>query len=145
MWDGNGTDQQTVHGFQLFWRQRCEDVVQSLVHVNASADPEAQTVTDGVLGKQDGALSVAFHIIHDPAKADPAGIHSVQYVGRCDVSVRDPDSDCTEGDLIGRQAVQRTKWLWLWLCQHQVAEVAQHCQISKNPVVFGPVFLIFTT
>lgn len=60
---------------------------------------EAQTVTYGVLGQQNGAPSVAFHIIHNLAKADPAGIHSVQYVGRCNVGVRDPDSNGIEGDL----------------------------------------------
>lgn len=74
-------------------------MVGPLVHVNASADTKAQTVTYGVLGKQDGAPSVAFHIIHDPAKADPAGIHSIQYVGRRNVGMQDPDSDGTEGDL----------------------------------------------
>lgn len=116
-------------------------MVQPLVHVNASADTKAQTVTYGVLGQQNGAPSVAFHIIHNLAKADPAGIHSVQYVGRCNVGVRDPDSNCIEGDLIGCQAVQRTKWLCHW--KHQLAKVAQHRQISKNPVVFAPVFFHF--
>lgn len=38
VWNGNGTNQQTVHSFQLFWRQRGDDVVHPLVHVNASAD-----------------------------------------------------------------------------------------------------------
>lgn len=60
---------------------------------------KAQAVTYGVLGKQDGALRVAFHLIHNPAKANPAGIHSVQYVGRCNISMHDPDGDCIEGDL----------------------------------------------
>lgn len=38
--------------------------------------------------------------------------------------------------LIGRQTVQRTKLPWHG--RHQLAKVAQHRQISKNFIVFGP-------
>lgn len=136
MWNGNGANQQTVHSFQLFWRQRGEDVIQTLVHVDASADAKAQTVTYGILCKQDGTPSVSFHVIHDLAKANPAGVHSTQYVGRGNISMGDPESNRIEGDLIGSQAVQRRKRPWHR--RHHLAKVAQHCQISKNFVVFGP-------
>lgn len=79
-----------------------EDRVGSIVHCSLT---KAQTVTYGVLGKQDGAPSVAFHIIHDPAQANPAGIHSIQDVGGSNIRVCDPDSDCTEGHLEKKPAV----------------------------------------
>lgn len=60
---------------------------------------KAQTVTYGGLGKQDGTPSVSFHVLLYPAKPNPAGIYGVQYVGRGNISVSDPDSNCIEGDL----------------------------------------------
>ena len=60
---------------------------------------KAQTVTYGGLGKQDGTPSVSFHVLLDPAKPNPAGIYGVQYVGRGNIGMSDPDSNCIEGDL----------------------------------------------
>lgn len=60
---------------------------------------KAQTVTYRVLCKQDGTPSVPFHVVHDLAKANPAGVHGVQYVGRGNVGMSDPESNGIEGDL----------------------------------------------
>lgn len=38
-------------------------------------------------------------IIQDPAKTHPAGIHSVEHVGRRDVSMGDAECDGVERDL----------------------------------------------
>lgn len=74
-------------------------MVQSLLHVDASTDSKPQTVTDGSLGQQDGPLCVASDIIQDLAKANPAGIHGIEYVSGGDISMGNPEGDCIERDL----------------------------------------------
>ncbi|KAL0603545.1 hypothetical protein AAY473_025541 [Plecturocebus cupreus] len=58
-----------------------------------------QAVTDWSLGKQDGSIRVSSDVILDLAKTNPAGIHSIQYMGRGDIRVGNPECNCIKRDL----------------------------------------------
>ena len=56
-------------------------------------------------------MCMSSDIIQDLAKPNPAGIHSVQYVGRSDISVDNPECDGIERDLKDTRASPREFYL----------------------------------
>lgn len=74
-------------------------MVEPLLHVDPSTNSKPQTVTDWRLREQDGPICVSSDVVQDLAKPDPAGVHSVQYVGGGNIGVKNPERDGTERDL----------------------------------------------
>lgn len=86
-----GPDQQSARGQVDRRQQVCGHVLLSLT--------KPQTVTDWRLREQDGPICISSDVVQDLAKPDPAGVHSVQYVGGGDIGVKNPERNCIERDL----------------------------------------------